>query len=194
MIDLSEIEPYLAGMISDVLAAGGVVGGVRIGGGLWIGAVDQAPDVGDLYLEGSIRYSQAVAARLSLGAAAAVANGTWAALPWDTADLNEAGMWVAGSPGLITCLVDGLYLAQLNVSFAANNAGIRMAGIRFKGSTYLAKGKVFNPSAAESTAVSVGVLVPLAAGETIEGMVYQNSGGGLNAETAETNIAVVRIA
>jgi len=195
MIDINEIEPYLAGLISDVLAAGGVVGGVRIGGGLWIGAVDQAPDAGDLYLEGSIRKSEPVAVRLSLGAAVLVGSGSWVPVMWDTADSNEAGMWAAGAPTLITCLVDGLYQITFNANFAANAVGYRAAGIQLNGGLpILATAKEFSPSGAVTAGVSLGLVVCLAVGDTIEGIVFQNTGGGLNLGAVESNIGVVRLA
>jgi len=193
MIDLSEVEPYLAGLISDVLAAGGVVGGVRIGGGLWIGAVDQAPDVGDLYLEGSIRKSSPVAARLSLGAAVSIPDAAWTAVAWDTADLNEAGMWDLAAPGVITCLVDGLYQVTLNIKFTASAVGYRDAEIRLNGATILATAKEFSPSGAVAAGVSLGLVVSLAVGDTIEGLVYQNSGAGLDLGAVESNIGIVRV-
>jgi hypothetical protein len=195
MIDLIELEPYLAGMVSDILAAGGVVGGVRIGGGLWIGAVDQAPDGGDLYLEGSIRRSAPVAARLHLAADWSLGDNAWTGVPWDTADLNLEGMWLVVTPGRITCQVDGLYLVILNVKFNTNSTGSRQVGVRMNGSTYLVSTKVFNPSATNTTPVAALVLISLTAGDYLEGMVYQNSGGGLNVVgSVETNIGIVRLA
>jgi len=194
-MDLKDFEPYLTGLVSDILAAGGVVGAARIGGGLWIGAVDQAPDEGDLYLEGSIRRSQAVAARLHLAAAASINNASWTAIAWDTVDQNEPGMWAAGSPARIVCQVDGLYLVAFNAVFAANGSGIRIFGARLNGTNYLAETEVMSPSAGNTGVGNVAALVPLQAGDYIEGMVYQSSGGSLNVGgSAETNIGVVRMA
>jgi hypothetical protein len=89
----------------------------------------------------------------------------------------------------------GKYLITAAVRFATNSSGRRIVAPRKNGSTYIANTQEMgatNISAAEPTIVMTSIN-ELAAGDYIELMVYQNSGGSLNiASTLDQSTLVIQ--
>lgn len=75
----------------------------------------------------------------------------------------------------------GVYMIFGHVSFASNNTGSRIIAIRLNGATYIAR--VYAPATQSAdTEMSISTCYNLAAADYVELVVYQNSGGNLNAQ------------
>lgn len=112
-----------------------------------------------------------------------VANNSWQALTfdterWDTDDIHST----TTNTERLTCATAGTYLITGHISFAANVAGNRGAGIRLGGTTYIATHLGLGGFAVNNTNITIVTMYQLAADEYVELMVYQNSGGALNVE------------
>lgn len=85
----------------------------------------------------------------------------------------------------ITCKTAGKYQINASVYFNAISAtGIRFAGIRINGTTYIAAEQTGPDGAGNSTALSVSGLWQLAVNDYIELVCYQNSGGNVTLASA----------
>ena len=84
--------------------------------------------------------------------------------------------------GRLTCVTAGTYMQTGHVSFKANVAGLRGAGIRLNGATYIATHVGLTAFAAHNTNITLVTMYQLSVDDYIELMVYQNSGAGLDVE------------
>lgn len=82
----------------------------------------------------------------------------------------------------ITCLLAGYYVIIGQIEFQENDTGIRAAGIKLNGLTYIAITHQNNVGASLHTSVQVATLYHLAVNDYVELYGYQNSGGNLNME------------
>lgn len=99
---------------------------------------------------------------------------------WEGDANDNAGMWVVGSPTVLTCVVPGMYTATANVAFAANGTGFRAAWIEKNATTTLARVNTAIAAASTQTRFSVVTTAfDLAVGDTVRLLVSQNSGGNL---------------
>lgn len=141
------------------------------------------------YLDGSGAYSvPAVVAAKSVhvhhSTIETIANGTFTALSFDTADFNVGSMYSAGQPTRLTFPVAGVYCVQGFCGFAANTTGRRILDIRVNGSGSAARGETApNPASASQTYVNVFGLIKAAAGDYVDLAAWQNSGGNLSTVT-----------
>lgn len=90
---------------------------------------------------------------------------------------------------------DGLYIVSLQVTWAANSAGLRSSGIEVYDSSNVLKRSVYNGYTPvtlthSDTITSSFVLV---AGDYIKAWVYQTSGGSLDINSTGTDISIVRV-
>jgi hypothetical protein len=76
----------------------------------------------------------------------------------------------------------GWYLITISIEFAANPTGQRKLSARFDGATELGY-DAKDASASGVTRLAVSVLVALNAGQYVEALASQNSGGALNVST-----------
>jgi hypothetical protein len=142
-------------------------------------------------------------ARAVKSAAQSISNTTTTTVQFDNADTfdtdsihdpasNNTRMTVPAGHG-------GKWLVLVDVTFAANTAGVREVGLRKNGSSF---GKVINvpaSSVSKPLTVSFGDLLSLSAGDYIEVTVWQDSGGALNVNgnaagnTGATTVSFVRL-
>jgi hypothetical protein len=89
----------------------------------------------------------------------------------------------------------GVYLAIGSVRYAANATGLRSAQIRLNGTTIVQAEQRAGADAAIPTFVQTMTLQTLIAGDYLELMAYQTSGGALDvdADIAGTSLAVVKL-
>ncbi len=107
---------------------------------------------------------------------------TFYPVDFDTDEFDTASMHDTGSNiSRIQIPVGGLYLITYEGLFSASATGQRVVRIRKNGTTDLIGGGFFagNPNATWSQSVVVSSVYLLAAGDYVEVMVYQNSGGNL---------------
>jgi hypothetical protein len=104
------------------------------------------------------------------------------ALTFNTELTDVYGMHSTSSnPGRLTCQVAGNYLIGGCVQFGMHATGRRYLAVRLNGSWTLQLVQVAAVSSAFGVVLSVETFYPLAAGDYVELMAYQDSGGSLNA-------------
>lgn len=84
------------------------------------------------------------------------------------------------NPSRLTAPVTGYYIVEGGVEFASNATGRRAVQIRKNGSVFYASLMV-DACSSDATLLPVSAIVQLNAGDYVEIMVFQNSGGALNA-------------
>ncbi len=143
----------------------------------------------DLWALGSLgTTSSTIAPRVYRTTDQTLTTATDTAVTWEADANDNAGMWVIGSPTVLTCVVPGWYTAAANVRFAANGTGFRAAWIEKNATTTLGRADIIATAAGSPTRFTVAApAFNLAIGDTVRLMVSQNSGGNLAlAATAET--------
>lgn len=96
---------------------------------------------------------------------------------WDHNDLHST----VSNTGRLTAVVDGLYLIVAQIRWASNGTGIRGFRIELNGTTEI--GKVQDdPSGGGATIQDATTIYPLDAGEYVQMLGFQTSGGSLNTE------------
>ena len=133
-----------------------------------------------------VNYRRVHAARVYHSAAQSVGSGAWAALAMDSEDIDTDGMHdLATNNSRITIVNGGLYIVGGSIQFAANATGVRGVGVRINGSTYLGINRI-GAFATLTMELAVNALYQFIAGDYVELMAYQSSGGGLNVNAATT--------
>ena len=84
----------------------------------------------------------------------------------------------------ITFTTAGFYAVGGHVEFAANATGVRGIAIRLGGATYIAADNRLSTGGALGTQMSIATRYAFAAGDYVELMAYQSSGGNLNINAA----------
>ena len=160
---------------------------LSIAGGLYVGDFSGNPLPGALYLTDAILTSDTYGAVVGRSAVLSTANNTntYVAMTTESYDYG----WHAASASAIVVPIAGVYLVTANVSFASNTTGIRSIAIQANRTTNLAVQTEDDPQGV--TNISVSGLVYLAAGDDIELLAYQNSGGAL--DLTVYNFGVARI-
>lgn len=90
--------------------------------------------------------------------------------------------WNAANPSRLTAPVSGWYSVKFNAQFDINATGIRFFAILHNGNTVAQFNSVGNATWVVGATVSTDIY--MAAGEYVEGGVYQSSGGALNISNA----------
>jgi len=121
-------------------------------------------------------------ARIYSNANQSIPNNALTALTFSTVTFDQAEFWAIANPSRLTIASPGVYWISGLVRFAVNATNERAISIRLNGLTTL---KTFSnqASAASEPRISVDELYPLVAGDYVEIIVYQNSGGALNSLT-----------
>lgn len=128
------------------------------------------------------------------GSAQAIFNATYQVLTYTTEDYDGNAYADLGTyNSRLYVPTDGLYLIQARVSFASNATGFRGLYIRALGTTYLA-GKNQMAVNGDRTVIEVSCLQNLLAGEYVEAIAYQNSGGNLDVEALDHRSSTFAIA
>lgn len=119
------------------------------------------------------------------GSAQSIPNATYQAISFDTEDYDGHNYADVGAqPTRLTVPTTGLYVINARLSFASNTTGFRGLYVRVNGTTYL-MGSNQAAVNGDRTIISVCGMQNLLAGEYVEVMAYQNSGGALNAENLD---------
>lgn len=117
--------------------------------------------------------------------AGGVATATAYAIPWDTVEYDERGMWAAGSPTRLTCRVPGTYAALAWVAWNSSSASYRQI-IFLKNSTINYDSNIVQPSNVTATAQGIAAQIPMVVGDYVEVIVSQNTLSALPLVVATT--------
>lgn len=121
-----------------------------------------------------------IGARVYNNAAISINNNTQTALTFNSERFDTDGLHSTSvNTSRLTCTRAGKHLATAHVEFAANVTGLRFAGIRLNGTTYIALDQKPVDSAGAWIA-SLSTVYEMALIDYIELVVFQNSGGALN--------------
>jgi hypothetical protein len=99
---------------------------------------------------------------------------------FDHGDLHST----SSNTSRLTAPVAGLYSVGANFRFAANATGQRYGALRVNGSTVIAEDMVLPGSAAVLPRLVLSTIWRLAAGDYVEVLAFQTSGGALDVETS----------
>lgn len=113
--------------------------------------------------------------------ALSVANNSWVTVSWNSADANNAGMWVSGNPTTITIKKAGFYRVEAAVAFAVNGNGIRSASLRVNGIEIARTNEV--PNSTMQATILVSTERAFNVNDKITLVIFQNSGGSLGIHT-----------
>lgn len=125
-------------------------------------------------------------ARVTRGSTQLIGSGSSTAMSWTSADYQRAAadMWIVGDPTKITIKTTGKYIVTAFASFVTNTTGYRQFTIRKNGTTADTDATMVNSGGADETGTSLSCQMSLTAGDYLELLVFQNSGGNLNISNA----------
>lgn len=121
----------------------------------------------------------------SLPTTQSIPNNTATAITFTTLVQDADSMWSGSTPTRLTCQTAGWFLVTGSLDYAANSTGARAVFIHKNGSgTYLNQ---YRPAAGGGTSdfLTVSGALYLNAGDYVEVIATQTSGGALNVTTAE---------
>lgn len=122
-------------------------------------------------------------ARVYNNANISIATGTATALTFNSERYDDGSLHsTAANTGRLTAPVAGLYSIGASVEFAANAVGVRVVIVQLNGTTNLVR----QDQAASGAGNFIGVSTEyrLSAGDYVEAVVFQNSGGNLNVNSS----------
>ena len=123
-----------------------------------------------------------VTAGVRTSANVGVNNTTWTAIPFASADWDTDALWSSAAPTRLTARRDGKYLITGNATFASSASGRRLMAI-WK-NTLTQYGRIeASPSSTGDFSGTTSAVLDLKAGDYVEFIVYQSSGGALNVTT-----------
>lgn len=128
-----------------------------------------------------------IAPRANRSTTQSIADATDTAISFDAVNNDAWDCWSSGNAARLTAPVTGRYMAVGQASFAANGTGYRRVFIEKNGTSTL--GRSDSPSAPAGTALWLNVTAQpfdMTKGDYIRLMVFQNSGGALNATSSST--------
>lgn len=125
-------------------------------------------------------------ARLTRGTDQAIANSAFTAVSWSSAVEDTATGWVlAPNPTRYTAARSGIYLVSAVVAWASDATGIREMDFRLNGSAAsFFDGQRAGSFASITFIQSAARTVRIVAGDYIEVVVWQSSGGSLNLQSS----------
>jgi hypothetical protein len=134
-------------------------------------------------------------ARVTRSNAQTIATGNWYALSFDTETYDTGSYWSAGAPTRLTVPGTGYYLIIGRNGFAAHGTGNRGIAFRKSGTTDVASYFGANLGAGSGCDQLLVSMQPLSAGDYLELMVFQASGGNLNTLTGtdKPEFSIVRL-
>ena len=134
---------------------------------------------------GMITRSTAIACRAYRNSAQSTANNTWVPIQLNAEYFDDVPSGVTEQHSnstnntRITCRVTGTYMVAGGVQWATNAAGSRIMGIRRNGNIFVALQRSMNDSAGNHHS-SASTIIKLNAGDYVELMAFQSSGGSLD--------------
>lgn len=122
-----------------------------------------------------------VAARVFNSAAITLTSGVGAVLTFDSERFDTGNLHsTVSNTSRLTAPITGLYLIGASVEFAANATGIRQFTLRLNGTTIIGVIDQVLSSAGGVTWLTTDTIYRLVAGDYVEVVAAQNSGGNLN--------------
>jgi hypothetical protein len=124
------------------------------------------------------------AASVSASAAQSVASGTTSVALTANTEAFDNAAWHTGSEAKLTAPIDGRYLFIATVQFAANATGNRRMAFRVDGTTVY-ESTLVGGTTTNSIVTTAPRMLTLTAGQYVEVVVWQTSGGNLNVTLLE---------
>lgn len=151
----------------------------------------------DVEMDGSIKESTCIGARVYNSANISVGDAAWAVLTFNTERFDTDGIHsTVSNTGRLTATRAGVYAITGHVQFAGNGTGLRGLDIQLNGTTTIAS-SFGGPGNTAADNLSVAAIYELAATDYVGLRVYQSSGGSLNVNAAgnySPEFSMVRIA
>lgn len=111
-----------------------------------------------------------------------IGSGTPTAVAFDTEEHDNGGLHSAGANTKLTAQVAGAYDIFANIGWAANATGVRTMIVRLNGTTTIGKDEINNTTVDRDAWRAVMTSWNLAAGDYLEVVATQTSGGALNVQ------------
>lgn len=126
-------------------------------------------------------------ARLRHLTAQTILTATWTALNYSIEDYDSNAMHSGGDNTRITCVKDGIYHFEGNISFAASATGTRGIGFRKNGSgSGPTEGRVLvRASDSVSTSLHISTDISMVVSDYLQVMAFQDTGGNLDTAFGE---------
>lgn len=140
--------------------------------------------------QGITDVSLAPAVRAYHNAAQSITTATWTSLALNSERFDQVGGVASNQHDLVTnnsrliCRYAGVYQISGTATFAANATGERYIRIFLNNATILALHNDTEVSAADTHSLAISTLYALAVNDFVELQVFQNSGAGLNVNSA----------
>ena len=122
-------------------------------------------------------------ARVTTASSPSVANSAYLPLPFGTVDFNLGGVFESGAPTKLTAPIAGIYDVAGTAEWASGGVGYRQLEIDTESSGRLAT-ELIPVAAAQFTYNNVSTTVQLKAGESVQLVADQASGGALTVNRA----------
>jgi hypothetical protein len=139
-------------------------------------------------------YAQCV---VQLNAYKAIAHNTFTVISWDSARLDNEGMWSSATPSVATIRTSGLYTIGLQAILSGTVGTGHMWGfITVNGTDVKNNTEVFLGTSGDGRAAAGSQPQRLVAGDVIRSQVHQTSGGSLSLQSDHggTKMSIMRIA
>lgn len=133
------------------------------------------------YTQGGFRTSKPQCAVRLTNTTFSVPNATDTQIQWNTADINTDNMWIGTLPGQMTVNTAGTYFLYCQ---AVHQAGFSTYAVRLLVNGTSPSTNGVGTFSGTANGASISAMVPLAAGATIYGFVYQSTGAAVNLTTA----------
>lgn len=131
-------------------------------------------------------------AKVTRSTTQALTTGTDTPISWDTEAFDIGGYWAIGDPTKFTISITGYYLVEGNITFETNSTGERHTSIFVNGVAQV--GQRQPPISANATIINTCGILALTAGDYVQLVAFQNSGGNLNAlNVTRTHFAIHKI-
>lgn len=125
----------------------------------------------------------ALSARAKKSAAQSISDSTQTAVTFNQEDFDTSSFHdTSSNTSRMTAPQTGTYLFVAQIEFAANATGNRWVNFRLNGATVFAATKIGSLGAATSTVLILVSIYNLTAGDYVETLAYQSSGGALNVD------------
>jgi hypothetical protein len=114
-----------------------------------------------------------------------IANSSFTAVTWSSAMFDTDAIWSSGAPTRLTCKTAGIYVVTANVVWQASFNGERIGYFRVNNTdpNYSYVRQTSNSASGVSTMVFTAH-IKLAVNDYVELIIWQSSGGALNALSA----------
>lgn len=134
------------------------------------------------------------AVRVRKTATQSLPNGVETPVTYDTEDFDTSDMHDnAVNNSRLISKTGGKYMVVAGIDFAINLTGNRSTRLRKNGTTIIGSQQAGASQAAGDPILQAIAIVHLEVGDYVEQLAFQNSGGALNIEMADTSFSMVRV-